>query len=95
MAHDGADAEARSCLAWILWRRGNYDAALAEVARALAMAPNLALAQGVRGAALTYSGRPTEGLPHLESCIRLDPQGYVFVGHRVQKFEFPDCANNA
>jgi adenylate cyclase len=84
VAHDGADAEARSCLAWILWRRGNYDAALAEVARALAMAPNLAVAQGVCGAALTYSGRPTEGLRHLESCIRLDPQGLEAAARLMQ-----------
>ena len=28
-----------------------------------------------------------------ERRIRLDPQGYVFVGHRVQKFDFPDCAS--
>lgn len=28
-----------------------------------------------------------------ERRIRLDPQGYVFIGHRVQKFEFPDCAS--
>ena len=34
-------------------------------------------------------------LTDLERRIRLDPQGYVFVGHRVQKFEFPDCANSA
>jgi hypothetical protein len=26
-----------------------------------------------------------------ERRLRLDPQGYVFIGHRVQKFEFPDC----
>lgn len=26
-----------------------------------------------------------------ERRIRLDPQGYVFVGHRVQTFDFPDC----
>lgn len=28
-----------------------------------------------------------------ERRIRLDPQGYIFIGHRVQKFEFPDCAS--
>lgn len=28
-----------------------------------------------------------------ERRIRLEPQGYVFIGHRVQKFEFPDCAS--
>jgi lipocalin-like protein len=27
-----------------------------------------------------------------ERRIRLDPPGYVFIGHRVTKFEFPDCA---
>ena len=27
-----------------------------------------------------------------ERRIRLDPPGYVFVAHRVKKFEFPDCA---
>ena len=30
-----------------------------------------------------------------ERRIRLDPQGYVFIGHRVENFEFPDCATGA
>lgn len=30
-------------------------------------------------------------LTDTERRIRLDPQGYVFVGHRVQTFDFPDC----
>ena len=34
-------------------------------------------------------------LTDTERRIRLDPQGYVFVGHRVDKFEFPDCATGA
>ncbi|HMI98122.1 MAG TPA: lipocalin family protein [Micropepsaceae bacterium] len=34
-------------------------------------------------------------LTDTERRIRLDPQGYVFIGHRVQNFEFPDCANGA
>ena len=34
-------------------------------------------------------------LTDTERRIRLDPQGYVFVGHRVEKFEFPDCATGA
>ncbi len=32
-------------------------------------------------------------LTDTERRIRLDPQGYEFIAHRVQKFEFPDCAN--
>ena len=31
-------------------------------------------------------------LTETERRIRMDPQGYVFVGHRVSKFEFPSCA---
>jgi Lipocalin-like domain len=31
-------------------------------------------------------------LTDTERRIRMDPQGLVFVGHRVMAFEFPDCA---
>jgi adenylate cyclase len=48
--------------------------AVAEVERALAMAPNLAAAHGILGAALVFSGHPREGLAALETCIRLDPR---------------------
>jgi len=75
VALDGADAEARSCLGWALWRRGDYDGALAEAERALAMAPNLAFAHGVRGSVLMCSGRPKDGLASLERSTRLDPRG--------------------
>jgi len=34
-------------------------------------------------------------LTETERRIRMDPQGYVFIGHRVGKFEFPDCATGA
>jgi adenylate cyclase len=81
---DSADAEARSCLAWTLWRRGDYDTAVAEAERALATAPNLSLAHGVLGAALAYSGQPNEGLPHLERCIRLNPQDLAAAPRRMQ-----------
>jgi len=43
VALDGADAEARSLLSGILWHRGDYEGALAEVEQALATAPNLVL----------------------------------------------------
>ena len=44
VALDSADAEARSLLCLSLWRRGDYEGALAEAERALATTPNLALA---------------------------------------------------
>jgi adenylate cyclase len=74
VALDGADAEARSCLGWALQARGELEGALAEIERALAISPNLALAHGHRGATLIFSGRPKEGLAALETCIRLDPR---------------------
>jgi len=74
VALDGADAEARSCLAAVLLRRGDHEGAVAEAERALSMAPNLASAHGVLGASLMYSGRPREGLLSLQTSIRLGPR---------------------
>jgi hypothetical protein len=36
-----------------------------------------------------------ELLTDSERRIRLDPEGYIFVGHRVAKFEFPACPSGA
>jgi adenylate cyclase len=74
LALDGADAEARSLLCGTLFCRGDYEGALAEGERALAMAPNLAIAHHMLGAALIFSGRPKEGVGALERSIRLDPR---------------------
>jgi adenylate cyclase len=74
VALDGADAEARSCLGWSLQARGELDGALADIERALAMSPNLAVAHGQRGATLIFSGRPKEGLVAIQTSIRLDPR---------------------
>jgi hypothetical protein len=30
-----------------------------------------------------------------ERRIRMEPKGYIFVGHRVLAFDFPDCPNGA
>jgi adenylate cyclase len=74
VALDGADAEARSLLGQALRRRGDYEGALAEAERALAMSPNLAGAHEVLGATLIFSGRTKEGLAALQTGIRLDPR---------------------
>ena len=31
-------------------------------------------------------------LTDTERRIRMEPQGLIFIGHRVMRFEFPDCA---
>jgi adenylate cyclase len=75
VALDPANSEARSTLASVLYRRGDYDGGLAEVERSLATSPNLAHAHGVLGAILVFSGRPKQGLAALERSIRRDPRG--------------------
>jgi hypothetical protein len=32
-------------------------------------------------------------LTDAERRVRMEPDGLVFVSHRVSKFEFPDCPN--
>jgi adenylate cyclase len=72
---DSADADARACLAFWLFRNGDGQGALIEAERALATTPNLANAHRVLGAALAQLGRPEEALVPLETSVRLDPSG--------------------
>jgi adenylate cyclase len=74
VALDDADAEARSCFGQALRHRGDYEGALAEAERALTTTPNLASAHGVRGSALLFSGRLSDGLAAVRKAIRLDPR---------------------
>jgi adenylate cyclase len=74
VALSDADAEAHSSLSWALLARRDYPGALAEAERALALNPNLARAHGTLGQTLIFMGRPADGLPHIETCIRLDPR---------------------
>lgn len=71
---DLTDSESRSALATMLMiGYGDLDGAIIEAERALALTPNLASAHGMIGAALVYSGRPTEGLAALTKSIGLNP----------------------
>ena len=74
VALDGGDADARACLCNALWMRSDYEGALAEAERALAMSPNLARGHANLGAALIFSGRSKEGIEALAASIRLDPR---------------------
>jgi adenylate cyclase len=85
VALDGADAESRSCLGQALWARGELEGMLAEAEQALAISPNLALAHGVRAAALLFSGKPQEGLAALQTCNRLDPRDYATLPLRLNQ----------
>jgi adenylate cyclase len=74
VALDPANAEARSCLGMALYKRADYEGALAEIEDALVTSPNLAIAHGVFGAILAFSGYPKRGIAALERNVRLDPR---------------------
>ncbi len=57
-----------------LYKRADYQGALAEIEYALVTSPNLAIAHGVFGAILVFSGCPKRGIAALERNIRLDPR---------------------
>jgi adenylate cyclase len=71
---DGADAEARACLGWMLLHGGDHQGARALIELAVTMSPNLSSAHGMLGQTLIFSGSPKEGIAAVQTSIRLDPR---------------------
>jgi len=71
---DAEDAGAHCTLGRIRYLRREYRPAISELTTALELNPSLALAHYGLGAALVFSGRAVEAVPHLESAIRLSPR---------------------
>jgi adenylate cyclase len=59
---DANNAVARSCVGFALFARGDYNGALVEAERALALSPNLAAGYWQRGNTLIFAGQPEKGL---------------------------------
>ncbi len=81
VANDDGDAEAHACLSWALNFDGDYDGALAEARRALAISPNLASAHRALGTTLIFAGEPRQGLAALQTSILLDPRDPLLPWH--------------
>ena len=58
----------------ILWTSRNYDRALEEVERAIALNPSAVVAYQFLGCVALFAGRPTQAVPALETVLHLDPQ---------------------
>jgi adenylate cyclase len=58
---DANNAVARSCVGFALFARGDYNGALVEAERALALSPNLAAGYWQRGNTLIFAGQPEKG----------------------------------
>jgi adenylate cyclase len=72
---DDYDANAHIALSRVLlFQRGDYVEAMAEARRALELNPDLGLAHSAMGMALTFSGRPQQGLLYAQRGFILDPK---------------------
>ena len=71
---DGASADARARLALVLHMKGDNKSAILEAEQALLVDPHCPEAHGVRGIALVFSGKPSEGREALRQCIQLSPR---------------------
>jgi adenylate cyclase len=83
-------------LGWIhLWRK-EHDQAVAETKRCLSLDPSNAEGHVRLGHILDHAGRPAEGLPLIETAMRLDPHYphlYLFwLGHALHSLERYDEA---
>ena len=70
---DDKDPFAHFALGRVLTMQGDFEAAIAELEKAIDLNPNLALAYYGLGFALTWSGRAREALPHFHKAIRQSP----------------------
>jgi TolB-like protein/class 3 adenylate cyclase/Tfp pilus assembly protein PilF len=92
VALDDTSPLAHTQLGWMhLWRDRNYEQAIAEARRAVALDPNYAGGYARLGAILQYAGRPQEGIALVKKAMGLDPhfpfiylfwlgEAYYFIG---------------
>jgi tetratricopeptide (TPR) repeat protein len=60
-------------LGWLYCFQREYDKAIAEGERAIALNPSGAMVHSMYGLILTFAGRPNEAVPLLNKAIRLNP----------------------
>jgi adenylate cyclase len=85
LALDNSIAEAHALLSHMYCAKREYDKAIAEGERAVALDPSGSVAHEWYAMTLIYAGRPEEAIPLLQKAIRLSPLGstsnFVFLGH--------------
>jgi adenylate cyclase len=71
---DDSNPEAYALLSAVEGRKKQYDRAIGDAERAIALAPNFSFGYEWLATALMISGRPAEALKPLEKVMRLDPR---------------------
>jgi adenylate cyclase len=75
LAIDDSDSTAHALLCSLYCQKREYDRAIAEGERAIALAPSGAFAHEWYAASLSYAGRPEQAIPMFQKAIRLHPVG--------------------
>jgi tetratricopeptide (TPR) repeat protein len=78
VALEDSSPRAHSSLSWAYTQHQQYDQAIAEGARAIALDPNHADSYVFQAEALNFAGRPEEALRAVEQAMRLNPR-YPFL----------------
>jgi TolB-like protein/Flp pilus assembly protein TadD len=81
LALDDSLPGAHSLLSWVYMKKQQYDQAIAEGERAIALDPNDAESYQFQAEVLNFAGRPEDALRMAEQAMRLNPRyppGYLF-----------------
>jgi adenylate cyclase len=62
-----------------LYRNKQYEQAIAEARRAIALSPNFYSPYAALAASLIFAGRPAEAIDGLEKAIRLNPRNPLYL----------------
>jgi TolB-like protein/Tfp pilus assembly protein PilF len=85
LAMDDSIASAHALLSNLYAIKREYDRAIAEGERAIALSPGSAMAFELYAQSLNYAGRSDEAIPLLQKAIRLNPfsptHTFLFLGH--------------
>jgi adenylate cyclase len=94
LALDDSNARAHALLGDFYWLKREYDKAISEGERAIALAPGEAVVHIMYAKNLVFAGRSEEAIPLFQKAIRLNPVGttnlYLNFGHALRmtgKFE--------
>ena len=75
LAMDDSIASAHALLSALYQAKGEYDKAITEGERAVALDPGATISLVVYADSLTFAGRPEEAIPLYQKAIRLNPFG--------------------
>ena len=78
IAQDDNDPYGHAVLGWLYCFKKEFDKAIAEGERGVALNPSGSLARVYYGQSLIYAGRPEEAVPVLQKAVRLNPFGPDF-----------------